>query len=118
MATVYEAFHQTKLLVWYKGTEVGGGSPTRLQHEFIMAGFPKNAWKRDGSIGSAFQCPWPRGKRRRHPAEKPVKLLAELIDCFCPPEGRVLDHFAGSGSTQEAAWEMGRKCDPIDMDEP
>lgn len=43
-----------------------------------------------------------------HPTVKPVKLMAWLVDLITPPGGRVLDPFAGSGSTGLAAIQEGR----------
>lgn len=42
-------------------------------------------------------------RRAIHPTQKPVELLASLVRYSCPPGGVVLDPFAGSGSTLEAA---------------
>lgn len=42
--------------------------------------------------------------------EKPVPLLEPLITYGCPTGGAVLDLFAGSGSTLEAARRLGRKA--------
>lgn len=49
--------------------------------------------------------------RAEHPTQKPVGILAPLIEYSCPPGGWVLDPFAGSGSTGVAAHELG--CDSI-----
>jgi site-specific DNA-methyltransferase (adenine-specific) len=46
--------------------------------------------------------------RAIHPTEKPVGVLSPLIDYACPPGGVVLDPFAGSGSTADAARLTGR----------
>ena len=40
---------------------------------------------------------------RRHPYEKPVPLLKELLERVCLPGQTVYDPFMGSGSTLEAA---------------
>lgn len=48
--------------------------------------------------------------RAIHETEKPVSLLVPLIEYACPPGGVVLDPFAGSGSTGEAARLLGRKA--------
>jgi len=52
-----------------------------------------------------------------HPTEKPVGILDPLIRYACPPGGVVLDPFAGSGSTAEAARMTGRKAILVEADE-
>jgi site-specific DNA-methyltransferase (adenine-specific) len=53
-----------------------------------------------------------------HPTQKPVGILAPLLHYGCPPGGVVLDPFAGSGSTGEAARLSGRRAILIEADEP
>ncbi|WP_210637175.1 DNA-methyltransferase [Streptomyces sp. GESEQ-13] len=53
-----------------------------------------------------------------HPTEKPVLLLDMLIRYACPPGGLVLDPFAGSGSTLDAARQCGRRAIGIEAHEP
>lgn len=51
------------------------------------------------------------------PTEKPVGILDPLIRYSCPPGGLVLDMFAGSGSTLEAARGCGRRAIGIEINE-
>jgi len=52
-----------------------------------------------------------------HPTEKPLGILTPLIRYACPTGGLVLDLFAGSGSTLEAARGCGRRAVGIEADE-
>jgi adenine-specific DNA-methyltransferase len=49
-----------------------------------------------------------------YPTQKPVALLERIISASCPPSGLVLDCFAGSGTTAEAAERLGRRWIGID----
>ncbi len=40
---------------------------------------------------------------------KPIGLIRDLIDCCTLPDATVLDFFAGTGTTAEAAWELNRR---------
>jgi site-specific DNA-methyltransferase (adenine-specific) len=76
------------------------------------------AWTDDGTRlqRSVIKTPSMRG-RAMHPTEKPVGILVPLIEYACPPGGTVLDPFAGSGSTGEAARLTGRRAVLIEADE-
>jgi DNA modification methylase len=50
-----------------------------------------------------------------HPTQKPVCILKPLIETFCPPDGVVLDPFAGSGSALVAAKQLGRRSLGIEI---
>lgn len=52
-----------------------------------------------------------------HETEKPLGILSPLIRYACPPDGLVLDPFAGSGSTLDAARQAGRRAVGIEADE-
>ena len=52
-----------------------------------------------------------------HPTEKPIGILDPLIRYSCPPGGLVLDPFAGSGSTLDAARRSGRRAIGIEARE-
>ena len=60
----------------------------------------------------------PSVRRGMHPTEKPTPLLLQLLEYACPPGGLVLDLFAGSGSTLDAARQCGRRACGIEANEP
>jgi DNA modification methylase len=57
-----------------------------------------------------------RGDGNNHPTVKPVDLMRWLIRLVTPRDGLVLDPFAGSGTTGQAAEEEGRRCVLVERD--
>ncbi|HOI36705.1 MAG TPA: site-specific DNA-methyltransferase [Bacillota bacterium] len=53
-------------------------------------------------------------ERLGYPTQKPVALVERIITASCPPSGLVLDCFAGSGTTAEAAERLGRRWVCVD----
>jgi site-specific DNA-methyltransferase (adenine-specific) len=53
----------------------------------------------------------------QHPTQKPLGVLRPLIDYSCPPGGRIIDPFMGSGSTLRAAKDMGRLAVGVEVSE-
>lgn len=53
-----------------------------------------------------------------HPTEKPLSLVQNMVTYACPPGGLVVDPFAGSGSTLDAARQSGRRAIGIEAHEP
>lgn len=53
----------------------------------------------------------------RHPHEKPVEVMARLVEFAVPVGGLVIDPFAGSGATLRAAKDVGRRAIGIEIDE-
>ena len=49
------------------------------------------------------------GKQRRHPNEKPLELMQRLVLLCSNPGDTILDPYAGSGTTLQAARALGRK---------
>lgn len=60
--------------------------------------------------------PWQYTRNTLHPTQKPVSALSPLIRSFTKPGDLVLDPFAGSGSTNEAAFHTGRRSLGIELD--
>lgn len=59
-----------------------------------------------GSAARFFYCAKATTSERggsKHPTVKPLALMQYLCKLVCPPDGTILDPFAGSGSTGEAA---------------
>jgi DNA modification methylase len=67
--------------------------------------------------GSVLSYNRPTGRKVRHPSEKPVGLLADLIESSSRVGELVLDPCAGSGSTGVAAILRGRRALLIEVDE-
>lgn len=49
-------------------------------------------------------------RERKHPQQKPEALLRWLVRSYSPDRGLVIDPFAGSGSTRDAALAEGREA--------
>jgi site-specific DNA-methyltransferase (adenine-specific) len=57
----------------------------------------------------------PTGKEKTgYPTQKPLGILRRIIAASSPPNGTVLDFFAGSGTTGVAAHELGRRFILVD----
>jgi site-specific DNA-methyltransferase (adenine-specific) len=53
----------------------------------------------------------------KHPTVKPIDLIQYLIRLVTPKGGVVLDPFAGTGTTGEAAWREGTRAVLIEREE-
>jgi DNA modification methylase len=58
-----------------------------------------------------------RGEANNHPTVKPLELMKWLVKLVTPPNGLVLDPFAGSGTTLLAAEQEGFRSVGIECDE-
>lgn len=115
-------------LVWDKGTPSGGdlGSSWAPAHEPIT--FVTSKHRHAGEAGrdnvpvrlrkgSVLRFNRPTGRKVRHPSEKPVPLLRELIESSSRQGDVVLDPYAGIGSTGVAAALSGRRAILVESDE-
>lgn len=56
-------------------------------------------------------------ERTKHPTQKPLSLIKDLIQKHSNPGALVLDTFAGSGTTGEACFSLGRDFILVEKDE-
>ncbi len=74
----------------------------------------------EGSAARFFYCAKAsrreRGEENAHPTVKPIALMRYLCRLVTPPNGLVLDPFAGTGTTGLAAREEGFRFVGIEMD--
>ncbi|MCM8759306.1 MAG: site-specific DNA-methyltransferase [Candidatus Omnitrophica bacterium] len=68
-----------------------------------------NPLKCRGTVWEYLTCGDGDRLKHQHPATFPDKLPFDLIQCFCPEDGIVLDPFMGSGTTAIAAIRLRRK---------
>ena len=81
--------------------DAGSGSAARFFHQFAPDADPLFYHPKAGKADRAGS---------RHPTVKPIALMQYLVRHITPPGGVVLDPFAGSGTTAEAARREGFDC--------
>jgi DNA modification methylase len=125
---VYSDFKN--VCVWNK-TNGGMGSLYRSKHELVLV-FKKGAAPHINNVslgrnGRYRSNVWDypginalgRGREARlamHPTVKPVALVADAIKDCSKRRGRILDPFAGSGTTLIAAERTGRRCAAMELE--
>lgn len=114
-------------LVWDKTTMSGGDltSAWGSQHEpitFVVSKHRHGGEAGKSSVptrlrkGTVLRFARPTGRKVRHPSEKPVPLLRELIESSSRMGETVIDPFAGIGSTGVAALLSGRQAILVEKD--
>lgn len=113
----------TRFLVWNKACPPPSPPRSGWQSaaELCVYWYPKNRrWTRVAGpsnviVADGYRFGQP-GKVD-HPTQKPLKVLAPLIEASSVIGDLVLDGFAGSGSTLVAAKELGRRAVGIETEE-
>lgn len=105
--------------IWKKGNSAGQalGMATNLgnSYEMFVYGRKGSAQIRKQGRSNIFDFNGVFPSRRRHPTERPIELMKELIDTFAWPGSNVLVPFAGSGVTLIAAYDLGHRATGFDL---
>jgi DNA modification methylase len=110
--------HWSTFIIWAKHTFTLGRSDYQRQYEPVLYGWPEGIqrhWCGDRDQGDVWQIKKP-VKNDLHPTMKPVELVERAIRNSSRPGDRVLDPFAGSGTTLIAAEKSGRIARLIELD--
>ena len=111
---MYEYYKHVRLIIWDKVVSYNGYT-WRHQHELIAWGECENAERVPTGDGDIIACRGVLQKDRKHPAEKPSKLIKRLIEKH--EHDTILDPFMGSGTTGVACHQTGRNFIGIEIDE-
>lgn len=121
--SIYRAFYNwqsVQMVVWDKG-KIGMGKPFRKRHELLVyANRETIDYNRSENIThypTVLNYKIVSEKEKMHPAQKPTKLLEDLILGFSNENDTVLDCFMGSGSTGVACKHTNRNFIGIELDD-
>jgi hypothetical protein len=106
-----------RLGVWVKpngAPQFTGDRPSPGFEQVVILHPPgKKRWN-----GGGLPAVWTFNKiSGRHPTEKPLELYTRFVEQFTDPGDLILDPFAGSGTTLEAAKLLGRRAIGIEREE-
>lgn len=110
--------------IWYKSNAMGQLTSDRpatayeglaILHGLTGDEHPKKRWNGRGSYG-IWRCNGTRGKKDRHPNEKPIDLALKLVSLFSERGETVFDPFCGSAAIGEACVRLGRNYVGLDND--
>lgn len=109
------------LLVWHKTNAVPlTNKKYHSNTEFIICIKEKGTTFNNMNVADStkvFSIPFPSGKLRFHPTQKPLELLEKLIKRKSNEGDLILDCFSGSGSTAIACNKLNRNFICIEKDE-
>jgi ParB/RepB/Spo0J family partition protein len=104
--------------IWTKGIPGQVNWPDRYlgssYEPFFYARKGSGVLYRQGRANNFGYPPVP-AQKKDHPTERPIEMMEEILSCFCPPNGRVLVPFAGSGDTILAADNLGMSAVGCDL---
>lgn len=99
--------------IWVKPDaipQLNGQGPAQGAECFVTAwcGQGYSKWNGGGKKGVYTFFTKPKDRDGRHPTEKPVKLMSQLVVDFTQPQQTILDPFMGSGTTLVSCQRTGR----------
>lgn len=100
-------------LVWDK-QNTGDFADCELAWTSFKTAVRKFEWMWNGLARQGIRAE--EGKERIHPTQKPVGLLAEILEKYSQPNQTVLDMFGGSGSTLIACEKTNRICTIVEYE--
>lgn len=103
-----------QMVVWDKES-YGLGHGFRSQHELILHASKGVPEIHAADTGNVFSHK--RDSNEEHPSPKPPQIIERALRVICPPRGRALDPFMGSGSTLVAAKALGMSAIGIELEE-
>ena len=103
------------MMIWDKG-QFGIGGNWRPRHELILLCTKGRFVTRSNSLSTIMNFKKVHHSKAQHPTQKPVDMLAEMIEQPDYSPGIILDPFMGSGSTGVACGNLGRKFIGIELD--
>jgi DNA modification methylase len=106
----------TRVCIWKKSnpSPMNGKSIWLSNVEMCVFGKKPKATFNEHCKGVVWE--FPNGRSKRHPTEKPLKLIEYLISVSSNPGDLVLDPCIGSGTTAEASKKLGRNFVGFEID--
>lgn len=114
MPVFFRRYPLVQSIVWDRDM-LGLGAYYRKQTEFILYCRTRNAPEFGSKTARDLIRLKPDYSVREHPAQKPVRLMEELLANSAP--GTVLDPYAGAGTTLVAARNLGRPAIGVEIEE-
>jgi site-specific DNA-methyltransferase (adenine-specific) len=110
-----------RTMIWVKPDstpQLNGQMPAPGYESMPLAwcGIGHSRWNGGGKRGVYTHLTNQKDRDGRHPTEKPIPLMSELIADFTLPGDLILDPFMGSGTTGVACVKQGRRFVGIERD--
>lgn len=107
-------FKPLEHFVWKKNYSSSKDFAERCHESAYLLG---KGWPKQPSIIPPSVLEWQYTGNKLHPTQKPIVALLPLIKAYSKKGSIILDPFAGSGSTADAAKKLGRQHISIEIDQ-